>query len=128
MIIVGLLTLPISLLALSWLVRVIADNFFKVNIPWRSALLHSAVVWLLTIIAAVLTRLLGPAGIFAFILAWFLVHGFVGAKVLPKYATANEDSDDIGIAKFKAAQIAVLAGAALFAFGALIAAFAKYVG
>ncbi len=125
MVIVGLLTLPLSLLALSWLMRMIAAKFFQITILWRSALLHSAIVWLLTIIAALLTRLLGPAGIFAFILAWFLVHGFVGARVLPKYSVAKDESV---MTRFKAAQIAVLAGAALFAFGALIAAFAKYVG
>jgi hypothetical protein len=125
MVIVGLLTLPVSLLALSWLVRAIAAKFFQITILWRSAFLHSAIVWMLTIIAAFLTRLLGPAGIFAFILAWFLVHGFVGARVLPKYAVTQ---DERGLTRFKAAQIAVLAGAALFAFGALIAAFAKYVG
>jgi hypothetical protein len=125
MVIVGLLTLPLSLLALSWLIRTIAANFFQITILWRSALLHSAIVWLLTIIAAVLTRLLGPAGIFAFIAVWFLVHGFVGSGVLPKYATTN---DGDGIEKLRAAQIAILAGAALFAFGALIAAIAKYVG
>jgi hypothetical protein len=125
MVIVGLLTLPISLLALSWLLRMIAAKFFQITILWRSALLHSAIVWLLTIIAALLTRLLGPAGIFAFILAWFLVHGFVGARVLAKYSVTKDESV---MTRFKAAQIAVLAGAALFAFGALIAAFAKYVG
>jgi hypothetical protein len=125
MVIVGLLTLPLSLLALSWLVRAIAAKFFQINFRWRSALLHSAIVWLLTIIAALLTRLLGPAGIFAFILAWFLVHGFVGASLLPKYAST---SDGGPVPKPRAAQIAVLAGAALFAFGVLIAAIAKYVG
>jgi hypothetical protein len=68
---------------------------------------------------------LGPAGIFAFILAWFLVHGFVGASLLPKHATTSDGS---AVPKPRAAQIAVLAGAALFAFGVLIAAIAKYVG
>jgi hypothetical protein len=125
MVIVGLLTLPLSLLALSWLVRTIAAKFFQITILWRSALLHSAIVWMLTIIAAVLTRLLGPAGIFAFIAVWFLVHGFVGAGVLSKYATKSDGS---GIERLRAAQIGILAGAALFAFGVLVAAIAKYVG
>jgi hypothetical protein len=77
------------------------------------------------IIAGLLRRLLGPAGILEFILAWFSVHHFVGASLLPKCATTSYGST---VPKPRAAQIAVLAGAALFAFGVLIAAIAKYVG
>jgi hypothetical protein len=44
MVIIGLLPLPLSLLALFWPVRAIAAKFFQIDFRLRSALLHSTVI------------------------------------------------------------------------------------
>jgi hypothetical protein len=117
LVILGILTLPFSLLVLSWLVRVFGQRLLKTQLPWRSVVLHSAIVWLLSALAAFGFRFAGPAGIFGFIAAWFLVHGGSAATLFQH--TLDADSKQLGAVR--AAKVGVLAGACLFALGALMA-------
>ncbi len=125
MVLIGLLTLPLSLLALSWLVRFVNRHLTKTEVPWSAALLHSAIVWLLTIVFGFALRPFGYAGEFIFIAVWFLIHGGTAAKIL-----SGRVLDVLGerIGAFQAMKVGVLAGATLFLFAALIAWLASSMG
>jgi hypothetical protein len=125
MVLVGLLTLPLSLLALSWLVRFINRILNKTEVPWSAALLHSACVWLLTLAFGFALRPFGYVGEFIFIAGWFVIHGGTAGKLLSG-RVLDVLGEKIGV--FQAVKVGVLAGAALFIFAALIAWFASKVG
>ena len=125
MVLVGLLTLPLSLLALSWLVRFINRRLTRTEVPWSAALLHSAIVWLLTLVTGFGLRPFGYAGEFIFIAVWFVIHGGTAAQVL---STRVLDVLGEKIGRFQAMKVGVLAGATLFVFAALIAWLASSIG
>jgi hypothetical protein len=123
LVILGILTLPLSLVVLSWLVRAFGQRLLKTQLSWRSVIMHSAIVWLLSALAAFGLRFAGPAGIFGFIAAWFLVHA--GSAVTLFQHTLDADGKQIGAVH--AAKVGVLAAACLFALGAMMAWFASLI-
>ncbi len=119
----GILTLPVCLIALSWLARFFAQRLYGGNLSWPRALLHSAVVWLCIAIASFVMRIMGPAGIFVFIALWFLVHGVAAAKLLGPHILGR---DNYPIGAVPAAKIGILAGLCLFLLGVAVAMTARY--